>query len=384
MPITAKYTPAWCRDQAMRLLDFHAAAINPNGGFHTLDRRGRPLPDTTRALHDTCRMVYSYVLGDDLGHPQAWPVVDHGMRYLFDAHLDRDHGGFFWSLDDNGPVDSRKQAYGHAFVLLAAAAAAKLGHPDAEDLRDLAMGAILGHFWDDTHGAVSDTFDADWTGGPDYRGQNANMHLTESLLDAYGVWGDPAFLDMAQRISELIINRHARACGWVVAEHFTPDWRIDRDFDGDAMFRPSGTTPGHAVEWSRLLVGLIAATHGGQPWMAEAAEALFRNAVRDGWLPGGGMAYTLDWSNAVSRDWRFWWPCAETIGAAQVLHRLTEDPFYEEWYGKVWAHADAHLIDHENGGWFHEIDADGRPRETVFRGKPDIYHALNACVISAG
>ena len=61
---------------------------------------------------------------------------------------------------------------------------------------------------------------------------------------------------MAESIAALIIGRHAREQGWRVAEHFDGEWNVDRDYAGDPMFRPKGTTPGHALEWSRLLVQL--------------------------------------------------------------------------------------------------------------------------------
>ena len=82
------------------------------------------------------------------------------------------------------------------------------------------------------------------------------MHLTEALMAAFEATGDRTYLTMAERIAALIINCHARAEGWRVAEHFHADWSVDRDYAGDPMFRPAGTTPGHALEWSRLLVQL--------------------------------------------------------------------------------------------------------------------------------
>ena len=48
------------------------------------------------------------------------------------------------------------------------------------------------------------------------------------------------------------------------------------------MFRPIDATPGHALEWSRLLVNFV----GGRkrhPWLVEAAEQLFQTPPkRDG------------------------------------------------------------------------------------------------------
>ncbi|MBP0644371.1 AGE family epimerase/isomerase, partial [Mycobacterium tuberculosis] len=45
---------------------------------------------------------------------------------------------------------------------------------------------------------------------------------------------------MAERIADLIIHRHASANRWHVAEHFTTEWLLDRDYAASPMFRPAG------------------------------------------------------------------------------------------------------------------------------------------------
>jgi len=39
------------------------------------------------------------------------------------------------------------------------------------------------------------------------------------------------------------------------------------------------------------------------------------------------------------------------------------------------------LIDHSEGGWFPEVDSALQPVDNIFVGKPDIYHAIQACLI---
>ena len=40
-----------------------------------------------------------------------------------------------------------------------------------------------------------------------------------------------------------------------------------------------------------------------------------------------------------------------------------------------------HLIAEEHGSWAHELSPDNTPSATVWAGKPDIYHALQATLI---
>ena len=39
------------------------------------------------------------------------------------------------------------------------------------------------------------------------------------------------------------------------------------------------------------------------------------------------------------------------------------------------------MIDHKNGSWFHQLDRDNHLLGTVWPGKSDIYHALQAMLI---
>lgn len=146
----------WLLDQARGLFDLFRPALDPAGGFHPLDLRGQPLGGAAgrlRQIHDTTRMVHCYTLARELGLPGADRMIDHGMQTLWSRHRDPRHGGYVWSFDPDGPVNASKQAYGHAFVLLAAASARVAGHPDADRL--LAdVGEVIRHrFWDAAAGA---------------------------------------------------------------------------------------------------------------------------------------------------------------------------------------------------------------------------------------
>ena len=83
-------------------------------------------------LHNTTRMIYSFALARDLGVAGADKIINHGMDFLWSRHRDTKCGGYFWGVDDANATDPKKQAYGHAFVLLAASSAKVVGHPDAE------------------------------------------------------------------------------------------------------------------------------------------------------------------------------------------------------------------------------------------------------------
>ncbi|HZP19290.1 MAG TPA: AGE family epimerase/isomerase [Bauldia sp.] len=374
------YHRRWLLGQADGLFDFfERASLNPKGGFHALDDRGDPLPSPIREIHVTTRMVHCFAIARAMGRPGADRFIDHGMAYLWNGHRDRKNGGYFWAVGEDGPTDPRKQAYGHAFVLLAAASARMVGHPDADRLLADVGEVIRARFWEKKNGAMAEEFAADWQPISTYRGQNSNMHSTEALMAAFEATADRSWLDMAESIASLVIGKRAAENGWRVAEHFNENWELDRDYSNGDVFRPFGTTPGHSLEWTRLCLQLWELGGRKLAWLPDAAKALFGRATADGWDPdGGGFFYTLDWANKPRMRNHLWWPAAEGVGAAHFLNAIDGAPAYEEWYRRIWDFIAARLIDREHGAWRTEL-ADAPKR--LFEGKPDIYHALQACLI---
>ncbi len=386
---TGQPSNAWLNEQALRLFNFFGpAALNPKGGFWALGRTGEPLRPAcavqeVQPLHNATRFVHCYSWAHRFGFAGAQRMIDQGLEFIWKQHRDAQHGGYYWAVSNDGVIDPAKQAYGHAFVLLAAAAAKAVMHPFADRLLDDIVEVIEQRFWEPERGASREEFSADWQVLSTYRGQNSNMHLTEALIAAFAVTEDRVFLQKAEEIAHLIIDRHARSAQWRVPEHFDANWQVDLEYSGDPMFRPAGTTPGHALEWSRLLIELYQAGEKRHAWLVEAAEQLFLNVCQTGWCrERGGFYYTLDWQNMPLQRKCLWWPCAEGIAAAATLQQVSDRPEYAQWYRRIWQFSATHLIDHMRGGWFAELDQNLRPDETIFEGKPDLYHAVQACLIS--
>ena len=394
-PSNAKWTllpshRAWLLGEANRLFAFFERRIvNPLGGFYELDDDGRPTAPgfgaggaPSRYLFYTTRIVHAFAIAHLMGRPGADVIVDHGMDFLWNGHRDARHGGYFWGVGYDGPSDSAKQAYGHAFVLLAASSAHAAGHPDAKRLLNDVSNIILERFWEEKPGAVAEEFTADWRSFDAYRGQNSNMHLTEALMAAFEVTGDANYIHMAERVARLIIGEHASANKWRVPEHFHADWSVNKAYSGSPMFRPFGTTPGHSLEWTRLLLQLWELGGRRMEWLPPAAKALFDQAVSDAWdLDKGGFYYTLDWDARPRIRDRYWWPCCEGIGAAAFLTAIDGAPAYEEWYRRIWSFTARCFIDSDKGGWRAQVDETLRPNSDPFFGKGDIYHSLQACLI---
>jgi sulfoquinovose isomerase len=371
--------------EGRRLLRSAAASRHPDGGFAWLDDHGRPDLDRPVELWITCRMTHVFSLASLLGHPGAEDLADHGVASLAGRLRDQRHGGWYAAIGDRGPTARDKGSYEHAFVLLAAASAVVADRPDAGELLDDALTIHDTHFWDDDAGAVVETWNEDFTVLDGYRGLNANMHTVEALLAAGDATGDPALHERAHRISERVVEV-GRRHGWRLPEHYDATWspllEYNRERPADP-FRPYGATVGHAFEWARLLLHIRATVDPTTAGLLTAATALFDRAVADGWAADGqpGFVYTTDWDGKPVVRQRLHWVVTEAIAAAAALHLATGDDQYTEHYHRWWRYAEDHLIDHEHGGWRHELSPDNQPAATVWSGKPDTYHAFQATLL---
>ncbi|HEX8078589.1 MAG TPA: AGE family epimerase/isomerase [Jatrophihabitans sp.] len=378
---------AWLAEECVRLLDFAMASAHPDGGFAWLDDNGVALLDQPVHTYITSRMTHVFSLGQLLGLPGMGRLADHGVAALSGRLRDLEHGGWFTAVGPNGPTAGQKRAYEHAFVVLAASSAAAAGRDGAARLLSDALAVVEEQFWVEEDGLLVDEWDEQFRTLDPYRGVNANMHAVEAFLAAADVTGLALWRDRALRIVERVVHGFARSNSWSLPEHFDSSWQALPDYntsDRAHQFRPYGVTIGHLMEWARLALHLRAALGPAAPdWLLADAESLFGAAVRLGWSVDGaeGFVYTVDWDGTpVVRD-RLHWVLTEALGAAAALGGVTDDPRYEHWYRLWWDHAAALFLDPVGGSWRHELDPRNRPAATVWSGKPDVYHALQATII---
>ncbi|WP_062213939.1 AGE family epimerase/isomerase [Demequina oxidasica] len=380
-------------EQRADLLRFTQAA-KTDRGFGWLDERGNVLGGKPEELWITCRMTHIAALGV-LANEEPKPagphqlelraLVSHGVRALSGAFEDQENGGWFAAVDASGPVDTAKQAYGHAFVVLAASSALLAGAEGARALLKRALRVSERRFWDDSHGLSVEEWDQDWTTLATYRGVNANMHTVEAYLAAGDATGDKVWHERAGRIAARVLS-WSESNEWRIPEHFDEDWRPmlehNRDIPADP-FRPYGATVGHGLEWARLFLSVDATLDDKAPaGLAAGARKLYGRAVSDGWHADGdsGFVYTTDWDGRPVVRERMHWVAAEAIGAAHALAIATGEQRYTEDAEKWWGFVDDFLVDEEFGSWHHELNSSNRRAASVWPGKPDTYHAYQAAL----
>lgn len=371
------------------LLRFGHKFPSPGGSAYYLGDDGTPWKDRNRETYVTSRMAHVYSLGVFFGHEGSGELIDLALKGLRGELHDMKNGGWYAGVTPTGENLPNKQCYTHAFVILAACSAILAERAGAEELLREALEVYDLRFWNEKEGLSCDTWDTDFARLDDYRGLNANMHSVESFLAAADVTGDEKYRVRAGRIIDHVVDWAAKN-SWRIPEHFTRNWEPDLECNKDRpddQFKPYGATPGHGLEWSRLIAQWALSTYKGKTGDAAkyvaAAEQLYARAVDDAWNADGapGIVYTTDWNGSPIVHDRMHWTLAEAINATAVLWRVTKKERHAEDFATFMKYMDEAVVDHVNGSWFHQLDRNNHMIGTVWPGKPDLYHALQAVVI---
>lgn len=371
------------------LIEFGRNFPSPGGSSYHLGDDGTPWKEKNRQCYVTCRMAHVYSIAAMLGYEGCEKLVDAALKGLTGELHDNEHGGWYAGLTKDNIVLPNKMCYAHAFVILAGCTASLIGRPGANELLSEALSVYDRYFWNEDEGLSCDIWNTEFTVMDEYRGLNANMHTVEAFLSAADVTGDEKFRVRAGRIINRVIP-WARASNWRIPEHYKSTWEPDYEFNSgnrDDGFKPYGATPGHALEWSRLITQWALSTYRNEPEKADpyiqAAENLCHTALSDAWDCDGalGIVYTVDWDGKPIVHDRMHWVLMEAIDTTSVLYRVTGDVWYADFYAKLVEYADIYCMDHVNGSFLHQMDRSNHHIDTVWPGKDDLYHAFQATLI---
>ncbi len=380
---------SYLKELREELLDFGRKFPSPEGGAYYLGDDGTPWKDRSRETWITCRMAHVYSMGAMLGYEGCDKLADAALSGLAGELKDEENGGWYAGRTADGAVLPNKQCYAHAFVILAATSGVLAKRPGAEELLQEALRLYDERFWNEEEGLACDTWDTAFSVLDTYRGLNANMHTVEAFLAVADVTGDERYRVRAGRIIDRVID-WAKENDWRIPEHFTEDWEPDllcNKEKPDDPFKPYGATPGHGIEWGRLItqwtLSVYKAAEQDACLYIEAAQQLYRRAVEDAWDADGapGIAYTTDWDGTPVVHDRMHWTLAEAINTSAVLYRVTGKEEYVREYAMFLDYLEKDVRDHTCGSWFHQMDRNNRVKGTVWPGKSDLYHAFQATLL---
>lgn len=313
------------------LLAFGQRFPSPGGSSWYLGEDGTPCMERSRETWMTARMAHVYSLGVLLGYEGSDALADAAICGLREDLHDRQNGGWYTGRTAADDILPGKQCYTHAFVLLSAVSGVFAERPGADKLLEEALRIYDSWFWNEAEGLSCDTWNTEFTILDDYRGLNANMHTVEAFLAVADMVGKEEYRIRAGRIIHRVIG-WASQNHWRLPEHFTKEWIPDLECNRENPadpFKPYGATPGHGIEWARLIVQWALSSSKGNGCTSResirSAEMLYGRAVSDAWDVDGapGIVYTTDWEGGPIVHDRMHWTLAEAINTSAVLFRVT-------------------------------------------------------------
>jgi len=308
---------------------------------------------------------------------QYLPIVQHGVDFLSNVLWDKQYGGFFWGVDDNGQItplySDGKELYGISFDLYGAAAAYQATHdPRTLELAQKTFHWVDEHAHDAKNGGYFEWLARDGKvieGNPDavtlhaiplgsfpigYKSMNTHIHLLESFTQLYEVWKDDT---LRQRLEELLALTRDRICvqPGVMNLYFTNDWRPIPDHD----------SYGHDVETAYLMLEAEDVLgHGHDPRTEHMAKQLVDHALANGWdeVHGGFFQDGTTFGTPESRL-KEWWVEMEGLNSLLLMHERygRDTDVYFKAFQLQWQFIKDYQTDSQFHGVYEMIGPDGAP-----------------------
>jgi mannobiose 2-epimerase len=358
---------------------FPRAVDKQKGGFHahfTRDWQWAPSDGKFSVFQGRMTWVASQVmLREPSKTDQFAPLVRQGVDFLNNVLWDKQYGGFFWGLDDDGHITpeftDHKHLYGISFCIYGLAAAYKAtGDPQALALAKDSFAWIEKHAHDAANGGYFEWLARDGTpiaphppdgevetapvGPAGYKSMNTHIHLLESLTELFRVWPDSTLRARLEEMLRIVRDRICVEPG-VMNLYFTPAWQPIPDHD----------SYGHDVETAYLLLETDEVLHGtASPQTERMAKMLVDHALAYGWDQKNGGFYgegtTFGKAENTNKEW---WVEVEGLNALLLMHERygKHNPVYFQRFLSQWAFIKNHTIDAQFHGLYNLTTADGTP-----------------------
>jgi mannose/cellobiose epimerase-like protein (N-acyl-D-glucosamine 2-epimerase family) len=317
------------------------------GGFvERLDLAGRADDLAPRRVRVQARQIYCFAKAAEIGwYPQGGEVAIKGLEYLLAKARSPDgRPGFVHLLDPDGAVlNPLRDAYDHAFVLLALSSAYQLSG-DAQIRDEIeSLVAFLDTDMRSPHGGFIEGIPASLP-----RRQNPQMHLFEAMIATFDATRDPVYQNRAGDLFALFVANLYDAKRQALGEYFEEDW---------SKIEPLIVEPGHQAEWVWLLKGFERIT--GCPTGRYRAQ-LLSSALR---YRDGATGCLIDEGDAegnIRKFTRRLWPQTEVAKAFIAQAEAGEPGAAAEALEALVRLYQCYLRHPVPGGWYDQFDRDNR------------------------
>ena len=334
------------------------------GGFvEQLHRDGTADAAAPRRVRVQARQIYCYAKTAQMGwYPEGRAIALKGLEHMLaKAKAPDGRPGYVHLLTpDGGVLDARRDAYDHAFILLALATVYALDK-DAQIRAEIdALLAFLDGHLRSPHGGVHEGLPVSLP-----RRQNPHMHLFEAMIACFDATHDLSLQNRAGELFALFLANLYDKQKHALGEYFEEDW---------SKIEPVSVEPGHQAEWVWLLKAFERIT--GCPTGQRRSE-LLATALRYRDAATGCLVDEGDDTGNIRRATRRLWPQTE-IAKAWIAQAESGEAGAADEARAALVRLERHYLSHPvRGGWYDQFDRDGKSLVDTIPAS-SFYHVLCA------
>lgn len=351
------------------------------GGFApSYTRDWQPTEDQSKMIVSQARHTWSnakaaHIFPEDERYRKG---ADHGYAFLRDVMWDKEYGGFYTLVDQQGKViNEAKTAYGNSFGLYALSAYVELtGSEEALELAQQSFMWLEEHSYDPEYGGyfpslerngdVITSDDSRGFGGfvNSYKDQNTSIHLLEAFSELYKVWPDTLVHNRLAELLALIRDTITTDKGYLTLFLY-PDWtpisyKDSSNATREAHFNLDHVSFGHDIETAYLMLEASEVLEKHE-WdrTLEVAKRMVDHSINQGWdkLNGGlydqGYYFNGIEEMTIIDHKKNWWTQAEALNSLLLFSQLyPENKQYQEYFLQQWDLIKTYMIDPQYGEWY--------------------------------
>ncbi|MEP7373583.1 MAG: AGE family epimerase/isomerase [Chitinophagaceae bacterium] len=363
----------------------HHSVDEQCGGFYgRIDNNNRVDINAPKGLVLNARILWSFSAAYNHTKDKKYLVIaERAWQFLMKHFLDKQYGGFYWSIDKDGNIgDSKKQIYGIAFCLYGFSEYYKATN-NINVLRQAkyCYYCIEQYSFDKDKGGYIEAFTRNWEPIKDLRlsakdanekkTMNTHLHVLEAYANLYKVWNDEKLRNSIRLLLENFIDHIINHDTGHLQLFFDEDWKVKDDM----------VSYGHDIEAAWLLLE-AAETISDEELIAKLKSLSVKIALAaaKGLDIDGGLWYEVEHGKLVAQ--KHSWPQAEALVGFFNAWQLTTDKKYLQYVLNNWQFIQQYILDKENGEWFWGINRD----HTIMEGQDKAgfwkcpYHNSRACM----
>lgn len=294
--------------------------------------------------------------------PEYLQMATRAKRVIINGFFDKEFGGIYWSLKDNGePRDTKKQIYAIGFAIYGLSEYYR-ATSDTESL-EYAISlfeSIEKYSFDNDKNGYCEALTREWNEIDDMRlsekdanerkTMNTHLHILEPYTNLYRVWKDERLEKQIRNLIDIFTDK--------ILDKETSHLNLFFDDNWNSKYRI--VSYGHDIEASWLIDEAVSVLEDKD--LKNKILPIIKNiadAASQGLTTKGSMIYEKNLEKGTIDGDSHWWVQSETVIGYLNMYQHTNEEEYLSKAIKCWEFIKNNLIDYDNGEWYWSISDNG-------------------------